>query len=600
MSEMTGKTGPETMNGAQAVMKSLVASGVDTIFGYPGGQAIALYDALYDEKELNHILVRHEQGAAHAADGYARATGKPGVVMVTSGPGATNVVTGIMTASMDSVPMVVICGQVPTTAIGTDAFQETDITGVTLPIVKHSYLIKDASEIASTIWKAFHIATTGRPGPVIVDIPSNVQKAEIAFEWPDRVDTPSYKPTVKGHARQIKQAARELAQSEKPVLFIGGGTTISDASEEVRALAEKLQLPVVNTLMAKGVLPDDHPLSMNMVGMHGTRFAAHAIQNAELLLAVGLRFDDRVTMRLDKFAPHARVIHIDIDPAEIAKNVDPIIPIVGDAKTVLSDLVSEIERNDYQPKTEAWLEELAAVKAEKPLSYNDSVSDQIPPEKLIEQMQEAAAKFGHSDDLIITTDVGQHQMWAAQFVNSTEPRKFLTSGGAGTMGYGLPAAMGAQFGHPDSLVVCISGDGSIQMNSQEMATISHNCQPVKVLLIDNSALGMVCQWQEILYKGRMSETDLNHSIPDFVKLAEAYGWSGKRISHPDEVEEALEWLFTTPGPAILDAITAKRELVLPMVLPGKSLSEAVNLKPRPAYRGRPKDASDSASTQEGA
>lgn len=572
------------MTGAQAVMECLKQEGVEYLFGYPGGSAIPMYDALYDyhQKAFTHVLARHEQAAVHAADGYARATGKPGVALVTSGPGATNTVTGIMTAYMDSIPLIVITGQVASGLIGTDAFQETDITGVTMPIVKHSYLIKDVTELPRVFKEAFHIATTGRPGPVLIDIPSDIQRMEFDFEYPEKVNIPSYKPTYKGHTRQIKQAANCIAKARKPLMVIGGGTVASGAAPEVKELAELMQLPVAYTLMAKGVFPDSHYLNMHMLGMHGEFGANYAVQNCDLLLAVGMRFDDRVTMKLDRFAPNAKVIHIDVDPAEVAKNVDPEVPIVGDAKYVVGGIVEELRKLGEEPHTQEWVNELEEVREAHPLTYDDSVPNSIPPQKVLQKMQAIAKKKGY--DLIITTEVGQHQMWAAQFIESEEPRHFITSGGGGTMGYGIPAAMGAAFGKPNSVVVCIAGDGSAQMNIQELATMRATNTPVKILILNNSCLGMVCQWQEISWKNRMSQTIFPKGLPDFEMLAHAYGWWGKFVDDPAVLDLALEEFMSEEGPALLDVVTANGELVLPMILPGMALDEPLDMQPRPAYQ----------------
>lgn len=574
---------PQMLTGAQAVLACLLEEGVEYLYGYPGGQAIELYDALYDEPRIKHILVRHEQGATHAADGYARATGKPGVCMVTSGPGATNTVSGIMTAYMDSIPLIVITGQVATRLIGTDAFQESDITGITLPIVKHSYLIKDPCDIARTFKEAFHLARTGRPGPVVIDIPSDVQKARFEFSYPAEVDMPSYKPTIKGHVRQIKQAARALMSAERPVMLIGGGVRVAQAGAEVTQLAELLQIPVCNTLMAKGEMDDDHPLSLNMVGMHGTRAAAYAVQNCDLLMCVGARFDDRVTMNLNGFAPRAKIMHIDIDPAEISKNIDPNIPIVGDAQHVLRAIIEELQRGGITPheRAEEWVDQLRQLREHRPLCYDDSTPTSIPPQKIMERLHDLARE--RACDLAVTTEVGQHQMWAAQFIRAHRPRRFITSGGAGTMGYGFPASIGVAHALPEALVVCVAGDGSFQMNIQELATVVAHQIPVKILLINNAALGMVCQWQEILYQGRISHTSFDTYAPNFVEIARAYGLAARRLDDPSRIDELLTWLIETPGPVLLDCVTAERELVLPMCVPGSTLSEELDMQPRKAH-----------------
>lgn len=569
------------MTGAQAVMACLEQEKVEYIFGYPGGSAIAFYDALYDVTAMKHILVRHEQAAVHAADGYARATGKPGVALVTSGPGATNTVTGIMTAYMDSIPLIVICGQVATSLIGTDAFQETDITGVTLPIVKHSYLIKNLEDLPRIFKEAFHIATTGRPGPVLIDIPSDVQKATLDFSYPDKINMPSYKPTYKGHNRQIKQAAHCITQARRPLLLVGGGAISSGAAAEVKELAELAQIPVVETLMGKGAFPDTHHLNMRMVGMHGTIAANTAVNEADLLIAAGMRFDDRVTMKIEEFAPLAKIIHIDVDPAEIGKNIDPAVPIVGDVKYVLSGITHELQRLGAEPHTQEWVDHLCAVRDAHPLTYDDTTPDQIPPQKVLEKVQACAERLGR--ELVVTTEVGQHQMWAGQFMTYDKPRTFITSGGGGTMGFGVPAAMGAQFGRPDALVVCVAGDGSVQMNIQELATMTDHNLPVKILIINNSCLGMVCQWQEIIWNNRLSHTKFTPGLPDFTMLAKAYQWWGKRVEDPQELDAAIEEFLTVDRPALLDVKTANGELVLPMILVGHGLSDPLDMKPRKAF-----------------
>ena len=482
----TGST--EKVNGARALIKCLEEEGVDTLFGYPGGQIIPFYNELYDSN-LRHILVRHEQAAAHAADGYARATGKTGVCVSTSGPGATNLVTGIATAYMDSVPIVALTGQVPTFLIGNDAFQEADITGITQPITKHNYLVQDAKELPRIVKEAFHIASTGRPGPVLIDLPKDIQNAEIDFYYPDKVELRGYKPTYKGNIQQIKRAAEEIANSSMPIIYAGGGVISSNASSELVELAETINAPVTTTLMGIGSIPTEHPLYVGMLGMHGTKYANYAIQESDLIIAVGARFDDRVTGKLESFAPNARVIHIDVDPAEISKNVKVHIPIVGDAKQVLKSLNKYIQRCN----SGAWIEKINQWKKEYPLTYRQESPDVIMPQFVIEQISEACK------DAIIVTEVGQHQMWAAQFFKYKKPRTFLTSGGLGTMGYGFPAAIGAKVGRPDKTVINIAGDGSFQMNSQELATVVQNDIPVVSVILNNGYLGMVRQWQELFY-----------------------------------------------------------------------------------------------------
>ena len=560
------------LSGAQCLIKALEDAGVDTIFGYPGGQAIDIYNALYDSTKLNHILVRHEQGATHAADGYARSTGKVGTVLVTSGPGATNTVTGLSTAYMDSIPIVVICGQVPTHNLGSDAFQESDITGITLPVVKHSYLLHDAKDIARTIAEAYYIAGTGRPGPVLVDIPSNLAKAQdVPYEFPTEVKLQSYKPTYKGNNKQIKQAVKALLAAERPVLYLGGGVISSGATEQVVQLAETLQIPAVISLIGKSGFPEEHPLCLGPVGMHGSKAANSTLQESDLIFAVGTRFADRVTGRLDMFAPHAKVVHIDIDPAEIGKNRNADVPIVGDAKTVLAALNEELAKQNAQPNDAAWLAQVNEWRTVSPLYYEAS-DEVIKPQAAVELL-DALTK---DRDTIYVTEVGQHQMWAAQLLHSTRPRSFLSSGGAGTMGFGFPAAMGAQFANPDSRVVCITGDGSLQMCIQEMATIREHDLPVKVLLLDNSVLGMVHQWQDLFYDDRYSQTIFTAN-PDFVKLAEAYGWEGARVEDPAQLEDAMKAWLASDGPSLLQVIIPASENVYPMVPAGGAIAEPLGV-----------------------
>ncbi len=534
------------MTGAQCLIRALEDAGVETVFGYPGGHALDIYDALYDSSKLDHVLVRHEQGAVHAADGYARATGKPGTVIVTSGPGATNTVTGIATAYMDSIPLVVITGQVPTDALGSDAFQESDMTGITLPIVKHSYLVKSAADIPATVAQAYHIASTGRPGPVVIDIPSNLaRELDVAYSYPAEVRLQSYKPTYKGNSRQVKQAAHAIEQAKRPVIYAGGGVIASGATSELAQLAESMQIPVATTLTGKGGFPEDSPLNLGMLGMYGLPAANEAMHQSDLVLAVGTRFANRSTGDAEAFAPHARVIHIDIDPAEIGKNHRADIPIVGDVKTVLGSLIEELRKNDAQPQTSAWLESIVQWKREQPHRIMRD-EQTIRPEQVMMLLDDLTK----DRDTIFTTDVGQHQMWASQLIHTTRPRGFASSGGAGTMGFGLPAAMGAQLGLPHSRVICITGDGSIQMNIQEMATIRENNLPVKVLLLDNSCLGMVRQMQEQFHDERYSQT-LFTGNPDFVALARAYGWSGRKAESPSELEATMRQWLADEGPSLL-------------------------------------------------
>lgn len=561
------------MTGAQAIIASLEAEGVDVLFGYPGGQAIKIYDALYDSKQLHHVLARHEQGAVHEADGYARATGNVGVALVTSGPGATNTITGIGTAYMDSVPLVVVTGQVPRAMIGTDSFQESDIVGMTMSVVKHSYLLQSAEDIPRTFREAFHIAKTGRPGPVLVDVPSDILGTEITFNYPDGVNIPSYRPTYRGNAKQIRAAAQLIATSERPVLYVGGGVISSGASSQVTQLARSLRIPVVVTLMAKGAVPSSEPLNLGAVGMHGSKYANMTLNRSDLIIACGARFSDRVTGKFESFAPDARVIHIDIDPAEIGKVREAQVPIVGDVRRVLDALLEELQKFD-PPDTRAWLDEIAEWRERFPMydERMEEIAGEIVPEIAMRQLSHAL----DPDRTIVVTEVGQHQMWAAQFIDRECPRTFLSSGGLGTMGFGFPAAVGAAMGCPDKTVVCIAGDGSFQMNLQEMATAAINGVPVKVVVVDNRALGMVRQWQKLFYHQRFSATELA-DVPDFVKLAEAYGWTAERIESPGEVEGAYRRMLSTDGPYLLDVRIPRDQSVFPMVAPGGPLSEVIGV-----------------------
>ena len=561
-----------TMTGAQAIIASLEAEGVDTVFGYPGGPAIKIYDALYDSKKLHHVLARHEQGATHMADGYARATGKVGVVLVTSGPGATNTVTGIATAYMDSIPMVVITGQVTRGVIGTDSFQESDIVGITMPIVKHSFLLQSTDDLTETFREAFYIASTGRPGPVLIDIPSDLQGAEMVFHYPDSVNIPSYRPTYKGNAKQIKQATALIEASKRPLLYAGGGIVSSHACQELKALAEAMQIPVVTTLLGKGCFPSSHPLSLGPVGMHGSKYANMAMTECDLIIAAGARFSDRVTGKLDEFAPNAKVIHIDIDPAEIGKIREANVPIVGDAQGILGGIVAQLEKSGAEPVDAEWVETVNEWRERWPY-YDDQFNDypnQIVPEVALDEL----SKQLDPDNSIVTTEVGQHQMWAHQHIGREHARSFLSSGGLGTMGFGFPAAIGAKFGCPDKQVVCVAGDGSFQMNSQEMATAAINNAAVKVFLLDNRALGMVHQWQKLFYHERYSSTILD-PVPDFVKLADAYGWEGERIEKPEEVAPAIARMLASDKPYLLDVAISPDQNVYPMVAPGAALDNVI-------------------------
>jgi acetolactate synthase-1/2/3 large subunit len=549
------------MNGAKILIESLKKEGVGAVFGYPGGQALPLFDALY-HSDLKFYLVRHEQGAAHAADGYARATGKPGVCIATSGPGATNLVTGIATAYMDSIPMVAITGQVKTFMIGNDAFQEADMIGITRPITKHSYLVKDVNDLARTVKEAFHIASTGRPGPVLIDLPSDVQMAETEFHYPEKVNIRGYKPTYCGHPGQIKRAVKMIAESKRPVVYAGGGVILSGAAKELREFAEKINSPVTMTLLGLGSFPGNHELSLGMLGMHGTAYANHAVQNCDLLIAIGARFDDRVTGKIDEFAPHAKIIHIDIDPSAISKSVPVDVPIVGDVKCVLDEFLKVVHR----PHDKEWTEKIVEWKQKHPLHYK--MDDKLRPQYVIQQICEAT-----KGDAIIATDVGQHQMWTAQWYNFMRPRELLSSGGLGTMGYGFPAGIGAKVGKPDSEVFVISGDGSIQMNIQELATAVVNKIDVKIAILNNSCLGMVRQWQELFYGKRYSHTKLEN--PDFVKIAEAYGAVGMRIGKKEEVRPAIEKAMHIKNVVVMDFIVEPEENVYPMVPAGKRLDDMI-------------------------
>jgi acetolactate synthase-1/2/3 large subunit len=561
-------------------MDGLKRHGVEHIFGYPGGAILPIYDELYKWEtrgELQHILVRHEQGAAHAADGYARATGKVGVCFGTSGPGATNLVTGIATAHMDSIPMVIVTGQVSRAAIGTDAFQETDIYGITLPIVKHSYVVRDPRDMARIVAEAFHIASTGRPGPVLIDVPKDVGLEEFDYEpvEPGTVKLTGYRPTVKGNPRQINQALNLIRHARRPLLYVGGGAIASGAHAELRQLAELFQIPVTTTLMGKGAFDEFHPLAVGMLGMHGTAYANFAVSDCDLLIAVGARFDDRVTGKLDEFASHAKVIHIDIDPAEVGKNRAPEVPIVGDVQLVLADLLRRYEEMDIPAEpnqTKEWLARINRWREDYPLQvpqYPDSLS---PQEVIVELARQAP-------DAYYTTDVGQHQMWAAQFLKNG-PRRWISSAGLGTMGYGLPSAMGVKMALPDEQVICVAGDASIQMNIQELGTLAQYGINVKTVIINNGWQGMVRQWQETFYEKRYSSSNMEAGRPDFVKLAEAYGVKGMVIESRDELQGAIAEILAHNGPVLVDVRVRKNENCYPMVAPGKSNAQMIGLPER--------------------
>ncbi|UCH12365.1 MAG: biosynthetic-type acetolactate synthase large subunit [Candidatus Omnitrophota bacterium] len=552
------------LTGAKILIESLIKEKVDVMFGYPGGVVLPIFDVLYDAK-IRFILTRHEQAAAHAADGYARATGRVGVCIATSGPGATNLVTGIATAYMDSVPIVAITGQVKTHLIGSDAFQEADITGITRPITKHNYLVKDVKDLARTIKEAFHIARTGRPGPVVIDLPVDVTLQEAEFEYPESIDIRTYKPTCEAHLGQIKKAAKAIKASKKPIIYAGGGIIISGAAEELTEFAHKTNIPVTTTLLGLGAFPQTDPLSLDMLGMHGTVYANHAVMDSDLIIAIGARFDDRVTGRLDNFAPFAKIIHIDIDPSSVSKNVKVDIPIVADAKDALKRLIRIVQR----PEISDWLKQIEDWKEKYPLKYKDD-GDKIKPQYVVEQIYEATG-----GEAIICTEVGQNQMWAAQYFTYTKPRTYISSGGLGTMGYGFPAAIGAQIGCPEKKVFDIAGDGSIQMNIQELATAVANKLPVKIAILNNYYLGMVRQWQELFYKRRYSYTFLKEGCPDFVKVAQAYGATGINVTKKDGVRKAIDEALKAEGPVFLNFKVHEEENVFPMVPAGEAINRMI-------------------------
>jgi len=560
------------LTGAQIIVESLMAEGVEVVFGYPGGAVLPTYDALLDSK-LKHVLVRHEQGAAHMAEGYARVSGRPGVVMVTSGPGATNAVTGIADAYMDSTPMVVISGQVGTQLIGNDAFQEADFVGITRPCSKHNYLVKHVSDLPRVLKEAFYIAGSGRPGPVIVDVPKDVQQAEHSFKYPDKVEIRGYKPTLKGNPRQIERAVEAIEKSSTPLFYVGGGVQWSGAAPELTQLVRGLGIPVTETLMGLGSFPASDPLCLGMLGMHGSYGTNTAVCNTDCLIAVGARFDDRVTGRIADFAPKAKtIIHMDIDPSSISKNVSVDIPIVGDIKSILTDMLAIVRARESIAKRKAawaeWHQRILAWKREKPLYENGHAKEResVSPMHVIEELHNLTR-----GDCIVATDVGQHQMWIAQLFPFERPRSLLTSGGLGTMGYGLPAGIGAKFAAPDRNVVVVSGDGSIQMNIQELGTAVQYNVDIKVIILNNYFLGMVRQWQERFYAERYSYSAM--SVPNFVKLADAYGAKGFRIEKSKDLAATMKEAFATPGPVLIDIVIPKEEAVMPMMPPGAAMSE---------------------------
>ena len=568
---------PEQLTGAQSVIRSLEELDVEVIFGIPGGAVLPVYDPLFDSKKLRHVLVRHEQGAGHAASGYAHATGKVGVCMATSGPGATNLVTPLADAQMDSIPVVAITGQVGRALIGTDAFQEADISGITMPITKHNFLVRSGDDIPQVLAEAFHIASSGRPGAVLVDIPKDVLQAQCTFSWPPKMDLPGYKPNTKPHNRQVREAARLIAAAHKPVLYVGGGVIRGEATEQLRDLAELTGIPVVTTLMARGAFPDSHRQNLGMPGMHGTVAAVAALQRSDLLIALGTRFDDRVTGKLDSFAPEAKVIHADIDPAEIGKNRNADVPIVGDVKAVISDLIAMLRNNSGAgtpaiPDMIDWWAYLDNIRSTYPLSYGPQSDGSLSPEYVISTLGSIAGP-----DAVYVAGVGQHQMWAAQFISYEKPRTWLNSGGLGTMGFAIPAAMGAKLARPEAEVWAIDGDGCFQMTNQELATCAIEGAPIKVALINNGNLGMVRQWQSLFYQGRYSQTDLathSHRIPDFVKLAEALGCVGLRCEREEDVVDVINQARAiNDRPVVIDFIVGADAQVWPMVAAGTSNDE---------------------------
>ncbi|WP_441959992.1 acetolactate synthase large subunit [Mycolicibacterium houstonense] len=569
------RVAPQQLTGAQAVVRSLEELGVDVVFGIPGGAVLPVYDPLFDSQKLRHVLVRHEQGAGHAASGYAHATGKVGVMMATSGPGATNLVTPLADAQMDSIPVVAITGQVGRGLIGTDAFQEADITGMTMPITKHNFLVRNGDDIPQVMAEAFYIARSGRPGAVLVDIPKDILQGQCTFAWPPQLDLPGYKPNTKPHSRQVREAAKLIAAARKPVLYVGGGVIRGEASAELRELAELTGIPVVTTLMARGAFPDSHPQNLGMPGMHGTVAAVGALQKSDLLIALGTRFDDRVTGQLSSFAPDAKVIHADIDPAEIGKNRHADVPIVGDVKAVITDLI-EVLRRDGTDKAalslDGWWQYLSGLQETYPLSYGPQSDGSLSPEYVIEKLGQLAGP-----EAVYVAGVGQHQMWAAQFIKYENPKTWLNSGGLGTMGFAVPAAMGAKFARPEAEVWAIDGDGCFQMTNQELATCAIEGAPIKVALINNGNLGMVRQWQTLFYEERYSQTDLaTHSrrIPDFVKLAEALGCVGLRCERAEDVEDVINQARAiNDRPVVIDFIVGADAQVWPMVAAGTSNDE---------------------------
>jgi acetolactate synthase-1/2/3 large subunit len=560
------------LTGAEIIIECLKKEGVEYVFGYPGGAVLHIYDAFYKQQDVQHILVRHEQGATHAADGYARATGKPGVVLVTSGPGATNAVTGIATAYMDSIPMVVITGQVPKHLIGNDAFQEVDSVGITRPVVKHNFLVNDVKDLALTFKKAFYVATTGRPGPVVIDIPKDITAEKVEFDYPDKIEMRSYNPTVKGHGGQIKRAVDLIMSAERPMIYTGGGVILGNGSEQLRTFVRKLGYPITQTLMGLGAFPASDPLSLGMLGMHGTYEANMGMHHSDLLIAIGARFDDRVTGNLEKFCPDAKIIHVDVDPASISKNVKVDVPIVGEVAQVLDALNAQIEKSSVtvnQGALEKWWAQIEEWRAQDCLNY-DRKSGTIKPQFVVEQLHKAT-----NGDAFVTSDVGQHQMFAAQYYGFDKPRRWINSGGLGTMGFGLPAAMGVQLAYPDQTVACITGEASIQMCLQELSTCRQYALPIKVINLNNRYMGMVRQWQEFFYEKRYAMSYMD-ALPDFVSLAESYGHVGMRVDKPEDVRPALDEAFAMKDRLVfIDFITDQDENVYPMIPAGAGLNEMI-------------------------
>ena len=570
-------SGTVRMTGADAILRSLEAEGVEVMFGLPGGAILPLYDAMARGTTVRHVLARHEQGAGHMAEGYARASGRVGVAIATSGPGATNLVTPIADAWMDSTPLVCITGQVRSTLIGTDAFQECDITGITIPIVKHSWLVQDVSELPHILKAAFHVASTGRCGPVLVDVPRDIQEAELDFAYPDEVNLPGWKPPRRGHPRQIAAAAETVAAAERPILYVGGGVLNADAMEELRAVAEAARIPVVTTLMAKGAFPESHELHVGWPGMHGPKWSNWALNKADVMIAAGARFDDRVTGKVSAFAPGVTVVHLDVDAAEISKIRQADVPVVGPLKPVLAQLAKTLVTGAKPGRTDAWLQQIAEWKERFPLRYgNGSGSGMLKPQRVLEALRDLTAG---RDDVVWTTGVGQHQMWAMQYLECDRPRTFITSGGLGTMGYGIPAAVGAKAARPDATVVCVDGDGCFQMTSQELATAVLEELPIVVVLVNNGYLGMVRQWQDMFFEERFSQIHLTHAVPDYAALARAYGALAFTVETEEELESALAEALASGRTAVVDCRVDPREHCFPMIPGGAAATDAVEYDP---------------------